>query len=187
MLENRFESNNFFKKQELKKRVVSPPENLNLENQTYFRYFVLNQVLSISKLMKSIGIQISLQGGCLCCFHLDENHQSGKIYLKTETKEEHLYCFSEHRSFRATDFLKDILGKNPYEEFDLVWPKIPEPVRIKLKQQFSLKRVEDSFSLCDNFHSLKELNPQQNYLNLLKHMEREIKFKEEKDNQKAVD
>ena len=168
----------YFKTTLPKKSVVSPPTSFygtkykQLESEVGFRYYVLNQVLNFEKLMVSGGLEIKFNGTCRCPFHEGENLISAKLHPKEiETKTpEKLWCFSEHRMYQATDYLKIILGVEPYKEWENIWDKLNLEKQQQLKTDYLNRH---SFNSSNSF-SLEEAYDKP-YLKLLSWIEEKIK------------
>jgi hypothetical protein len=121
---------------------------------TYFKKYVLNQKLSLVKMLKKVGVYIPTYGTCLCPFHGDTTHRSAKLYLND--KKESLYCFAESKHFYASDVITNIYEESIDKYFDAVWGKLDSKARAELEIAFSQPVESISKELLRELYNLKK-------------------------------
>jgi len=76
---------------------------------------VVNKKYSLPKLLKQLYPENSYEYGrpCFCPFHDNTNTPAAVIYDDVEG--DNLWCYSEHKMYRATDVLNKLYKKDIYE------------------------------------------------------------------------
>jgi len=88
---------------------------------------LLNSKLSFEALLNKYGdYHYSYKQRVFCPFHDNHNTPAAVLYPDDDGSGDKLWCFSEQKQFRPFDYIKDVLGQDPYKIAKSIWDSLPD-------------------------------------------------------------
>ena len=121
-----------------------------LINDKKFVRFVINKYLPIHKLFEMIEQRWSYDYNVFCPFHDNHDTPAARLYKDSNT----LYCFSEQKGYRPSDFIeKELINARLESVFYKLWRQLDD---------YTKEEVLNNYNLDSDYQSteFKEALPQ---------------------------
>lgn len=138
-----------------------------IEDKRFVRY-VIDKCITCHKMMSLMEERPTYDHNVYCPFHDNTQSPSARLY-KNKDGSDTLFCFSEHRTYRSSDFItKGLVNYRLESIFYKVWIKLPKETQELLLNNYQgdvsyvPEKFKESLELMQTFRegkiNISELN-----------------------------
>ena len=109
-----------------------------LVSDVKFVKFVINRCMPIHKFYELLDMQWSYDHNVFCPFHDNSNTPSARLYKNADGSTT-LWCFSEQKMYRPSDFItKELVNLRLESVFYKLWRQLPQDYKDSLLNNYNL-------------------------------------------------